>query len=44
MGTTEPNWGEKGNNVGRIYNQTEDINCTAGNHTYACSSWKEYNP
>ena len=43
-GTTEPNWGEKGNNPGRIYNQTNDITCQSGVYSYECSSWKEYNP
>ena len=43
-GTTEPNWQTKGNEVGRIYNQTDDITVSLGVTTYSCSSWKEYNP
>lgn len=43
-GTTTPNWQTTGNQVGRIYNKTADINCTAGTFSYACSSWSEYNP
>lgn len=43
-GTTEPDWAIKDDEVGRIYNQTEDIAVTSGVLTYTCASWKEYNP
>ena len=43
-GTTEPSWSTPGNDPGRIYNQTDDIACFSGIYTYACASWKEYNP
>ncbi|GEM_PF-6046550 len=43
-GTTKPDWSVKGNVVGRIYNQTENITCKSGTYSYSCSSWKEYNP
>ena len=42
-GTTQPNWSiTSGNASGRIYNQTENIDCSAGNYTYNCASWKDY--
>ena len=42
-GTTQPNWDiQSGNASGRIYNQTENIDCSAGNYTYNCASWKDY--
>ena len=43
-GTTTPDWNTKGDNAGRVYNQTENISCSSGTHSYTCSSWKEYNP
>ncbi len=43
-GTTVPNWNQSEHSAGRVYNQSEDIDVTAGTTTYACSSWKEYNP
>lgn len=41
-GTTQPNWEIKTDEVGRVYNQTEDITCTSGTYSYACAEWKEY--
>lgn len=43
-GTTTPDWSTKGDNPGRIYNQTDDINFTSGVTTYNSPTWKEYNP
>ena len=42
-GTTLPDWNNKGDSAGRVYNQTENINCTSGTYSYQCASWKEYN-
>ena len=42
-GTTTPSWSTS-EGPGRIYNQTENINCTSGTYSYACAEWKEYNP
>lgn len=39
-GTTTPNWDEKGDNSGRVYNKTSDITCSSGVFTYSCSSWQ----
>lgn len=44
VGTTTPNWSETGDVAGRIYNQTDDIECVAGLYTYSCSDWKSYVP
>ena len=41
--TTLPDWNVKTDVAGRVYNQTENIDCTAGTHSYTCASWKEYN-
>ena len=41
-GTTTPDWNIKDDSVGRVYNQTENIDCTSGTYSYTCSSWKEY--
>ncbi len=41
-GTTTPDWEIKTNEPGRVYNQTENIDCTDGVYSYACASWKEY--
>ena len=38
-GTTTPNWDEKGNNPGRVYNQTNDVTCVSGVYTYS-ATWK----
>lgn len=43
-GTTIPNYSVTGNNVGRVYNKTDDINCSSGVYSYSASSWQEYNP
>lgn len=43
-GTTEPNWNAKGDIVGRVYNKTSDVNCTAGTHSYTSPTWSEYSP
>lgn len=43
-GTTTPDWSKTGDGAGRVYNQTEDVTCSAGVHTYSAASWKEYNP
>jgi hypothetical protein len=40
--TTLPDWDNKTDYPGRVYNQTGDIILTSGTTTYACSSWKEY--
>ena len=39
-GTTEPNWSETADVAGKVYNKTADIPCTAGQHSYECSSWQ----
>ena len=42
-GTTEPNWSiTAGSDVGRIYNQTNDINTEADTYSYVASSWVDY--
>ena len=41
-GTTVPDWGIHDDSDGRVYNQTEDINCYSGLYEYECASWKEY--
>lgn len=38
-GTTQPNWEEKGDVPGRVYNQTNDVECVAGTYSYA-PEWK----
>lgn len=40
--TTVPDWSIKDNTPGRIYNQTENIDCTSGVYAYTCAQWKEY--
>lgn len=42
-GTTQPDWAIHDNSVGRVYNQTENIDCVAGTYSYACAEWKAYN-
>ena len=42
-GTTQPSWDVHDDSAGRVYNQTENVDCTAGVHSYACAEWKEYN-
>ena len=43
-GTTQPDWGIKsGDSVGRIYNKTADISCSAGVYEYSCPNWSAYN-
>ena len=44
-GTTQPDWNKHGDDhsVGRVYNQTNNINCTAGVYSYACTDWVDYN-
>ena len=42
-GTTQPSWDIHDNSVGRVYNQTANIDCVAGTHSYECASWQEYN-
>lgn len=39
-GTTQPNWDEKSDVAGRVYNKTGDITCTAGTYSYSASSWQ----
>lgn len=41
-GTQEPNWGEHGNQIGRIYNQTDNITCSSGVYTYNSPNWRDY--
>lgn len=43
-GTTQPDWNVKGTGAGRVYNQTNNIDCQSGTYSYECASWKEYNP
>ena len=43
-GTTTPDWSATGNNVGRIYNQTENLPTMSGAGSYTCPGWKDYNP
>ena len=38
-GTTTPNWNEKGDKAGRVYNKTSDINCISGTYSYNGSTW-----
>lgn len=40
--TTQPSWEARGNEAGRIYNQTYDISCTSGVYTYASGEWRGY--
>ena len=42
--TTEPDWTihDPSNQPGRVYNQTENVNCTASTYSYNCPTWKEY--
>jgi len=44
-GTTQPNWDEHGDNVGRIYNKTNDVACITGVYSYSCpeENWNPYN-
>ena len=44
VGTTEPSWSTTGDAVGRIYNQTDNINIVADTYSYDASSWSAYNP
>ena len=41
-GTTSPDWNIHGDEAGRVYNQTENIDCVSGTYSYECASWKEY--
>ena len=41
-GTTTPNWDKSDDGVGRVYNKTNNIDCTTGVYSYACSSWVNY--
>ena len=41
-GTQQPNWGEHGNQIGRIYNQTDNITCSSGVYTYNSPNWRDY--
>lgn len=42
-GTTTPDWNmTSGNDVGRIYNKTNDIACNTGVYSYACADWVGY--
>ena len=36
-GTTTPNWDETQNVPGRIYNKTDNIDCTAGTYSYSAN-------
>ena len=40
--TVTPDWAIKTDIAGRVYNQTEDINCTSGVYSYSCTNWKAY--
>ena len=42
-GTTTPSWTVTGDNVGRIYNKTDDIYLSNGVYSYG-SNWSSYNP
>lgn len=42
-GTTKPDWSmESGDEPGRIYNKTANIDCATDTFIYACSEWVEY--
>lgn len=43
MGTTTPDWTNKTDTAGRVYNKTQDIICSAGVYSYVCSDWVEAN-
>lgn len=45
-GTTLPNWDETGDVAGRVYNQTNDVNTSAGKTSYSFPDqiWKTYTP
>lgn len=43
-GTTTPDWSNKSETAGRIYNQTDNTELIAGVTTYQSASWKDYNP
>ena len=43
-GTTVPDWKVKGDNPGRIYNQSGDITLKEGTTSYTSPTWKGYNP
>ena len=42
-GTTAPNWAVTGDNAGRIYNKTENVNIQSGVTSYN-TTWVGYNP
>jgi hypothetical protein len=42
-GTTEPDWAVTGDNAGRIYNKTEDVDIQSGVTSYS-TTWVAYNP
>lgn len=42
-GTTTPNWEAQGDVDGRIYNNTGDILCSSGVHSYSASIWYSHN-
>ena len=42
-GTTQPDWNLKsGNDAGRIYNKTGDVNCISGTYVYQSPEWVGY--
>ena len=41
-GTTTPNWDEHGDNIGRVYNKTNNIDCYPNTYSYVCTSWVDY--
>ena len=44
-GTTQPSWDKHGDDYssGRVFNQTNNIDCTSGVYSYACATWVDYN-
>ena len=43
-GTTTPDWNQKEDAAGRIYNKTADMTLTSGTTSYKSAEWAEYIP
>ena len=39
-GTTLPDWDQKTDGPGKVYNQTNDLTLTSGQYNYTCPEWK----
>ena len=39
--TVTPDWQEKGDKAGRVYNKSDDVNCVSGTYSYSCSHWMD---